>query len=73
MEQAIITLNMMRSSRINPRISAHTYLFGEFDYNATPLAPPGTKVVAHVKPSIRQSWAPNGEDAWYVGPTMEHY
>ena len=46
--QANITLNLMRSSRTNPMISAYTYMFGEFNFAATPLAPPGTKVVTHI-------------------------
>ena len=58
---------------IRQKRSAYTYLLGEFDFNTTPLAPPGTRVVSHSKPEIRGSWAPNGEDAWYIGPSMEHY
>ena len=71
--QAEMTLNMLRASRINPQLSAYAYLFGEFDFNVTPLAPPGTRVVAHIKPAVRGTWAPNGEDAWYIGPSMQHY
>jgi hypothetical protein len=29
---------MLRRSRINPRLSTHTQIFGFFDYNRTPLA-----------------------------------
>ena len=39
--QAILTLNIMRECRINPKLSAYAYLFGQFNFNATPLAPPG--------------------------------
>ena len=31
--QCEMTLNMLRQSKINPKISAYTQLFGEFDYN----------------------------------------
>ena len=51
--QAIITLNLCRNARVNPRISAYAYVFGPFDFNKTPLAPPGTKVVVHAKPTDR--------------------
>jgi hypothetical protein len=71
--QATLTLNLLRTSRINPTISAATQLYGQFDFNRTPLAPPGTRAVAHVKPKARHSWAPHGEDAWYVGPVPDHY
>ena len=71
--QAEMTLNMLRSSRINPKLSAYALLFGEFNYNKTPLVPPGTKVLAHKKPDDRESWAFNGEEGWSIGPAMEHY
>ena len=51
--QCILTLNLLRNSRINPRLSAYASLFGNFDFNKTPLAPPGTKVVIHSKPENR--------------------
>ena len=73
LEQANITLNLLRSSRSNPAISAYTYIFGEFNFSATPLAPPGTKIVTHVKSNNRGTWELNGEVGWYVGPSMQHY
>jgi hypothetical protein len=36
---------------MNPKLSAWEQLFGVFDYNATPLGPPGTRVLVHDKPS----------------------
>jgi hypothetical protein len=71
--QATLTLNLMRTSRTSTTVSAATQLFGQFDFNRTPLAPPGTRVVAHVKPKARRTWAPHGEDVWYVGPEKYHY
>lgn len=46
-QNAVITLNLLRNSRVNPRLSSYAYLFGTFDYNKTPLGPPGCKVVIH--------------------------
>ena len=71
--QALITLNLLRSSHINPQLSAQELIFGTFNFNRTPLAPPGTKVLIHTKPSVRETWAPHGVDGWYIGPAMEHY
>lgn len=71
--QAEITLNLLRPSRINPKLSAYAQLHGAFDFNKTPLAPPGTRVLVHVKPNKRTTWAPHGETGWYIGPAMEHY
>lgn len=70
---AVITLNLLRQSRLSPKLSAHAQLNGLFDYNATPLAPPGTRVIIHEKPDQRGSWAPHGQNGGYVGPAMEHY
>jgi hypothetical protein len=72
-DQATITLNLLRTSRINPRLSAYAQLYGAFDFNSTPMAPPGTRVLAHEKPEQRTTWAPHSIDGWYVGPAMQHY
>jgi hypothetical protein len=39
--------------------------------NATPLAPPGVRVLAHAQTGERKTWATNAIDAWYVGPAMD--
>jgi hypothetical protein len=72
-EQSVITLNLLRQSRLNPKLSAYSQLFGAFDFNKTPLAPPGTRVITHVKADARNSWATHGDPGWYIGPAMEHY
>ena len=61
--QAILTLNLLRSARSNPVLSAWAYLFGLFDYNRTPIAPPGMKVIAQVKTARRTFWGLNGDEA----------
>jgi hypothetical protein len=37
------------------------------------LAPPGTRIIAHETPGRRRTWAPHGQDGWYIGPELEHY
>ena len=64
--QATLTLNMLRASPQHPQISAYTVLEGVFDFNKTPLAQPGTKVVLHEKPSKQLSWDPHGNEVWYL-------
>lgn len=71
--QANLTLNLLRNARLNPKLSSWAFLFGSFDFNATPLAPPGTKVVFHNKPSQRGSWDMRGDIGFYIGPSMHHY
>ena len=71
--QSVLTLNLLRSSQITPKFSAWEQLFGRYNFNRTPIAPPGIRVVAHVKPDQQGSWAPHGLDAWYVGPALDSY
>ena len=71
--QANITLNLLRTARTNPALSAYAYIYGNFNFAATPLAPPGTKVIVHVDPTIRGTWELNGDQGWYVGPALDHY
>ena len=49
LDQCELTLNILRVSRLNPKLLAWVYLFGEFYYMKNPLAPPGTKCLFHSK------------------------
>ena len=72
--QAVITCNTLRRSRTNPHISAYEQLHGKkYDWNAHPMAPPGTRAVIFNPPNLRTSWGPRALDAWYCGPSMDHY
>ena len=48
--QCELTLNLLRGSRLNSKLSAWEQLHGRFDYNRTPIAPPGIKVLVHERP-----------------------
>ena len=71
--QCNITINLLRLARRNPYLSVYAALLGNFNFNATPMAPPGTKVILHEKANNRLSWAGHGTEAWYIGPSLEHY
>jgi hypothetical protein len=73
LQKATITLNLMRHSRLNPKVSDYAQLYGHYDFNRTPMAPPGTRIIAHEKPKQRAIWDPHGVDGWYLGPTTDHY
>eukprot|EP01034_Spumella_vulgaris_P028005 gene28005-34797_t len=73
LEQAELTLNLMRSSGATRHISAWHQLHGQFNFDHTPIAPPGMRVVVHEKPQKRGSWAPHGVDGFYVGPTSDKH
>jgi hypothetical protein len=67
------TLNLLRASRINPNILVYEALNGPYNWDRYPLAPPGCKVVIYEAPAVRGSWASRGTDAWYLGPSADHY
>jgi hypothetical protein len=71
--QATIKLNLLRKSRINPRMSAYAQLNGHFHFNRTPMAPPRTRVISHEKTDKRAYWDPHGVDGYYLGPALDHY
>jgi hypothetical protein len=48
--QAEITLNLLRTSRLHPQLSAAAHFHGLVDYNKKAFAPPGCKIIAHEKP-----------------------
>jgi hypothetical protein len=48
--QAEIIVNLLRSSRLHPQLSAATHYHGLIDYNKTAFGPPGCKIIAHEKP-----------------------
>jgi hypothetical protein len=45
--QAEITLNLLRSSRLHPQLSAAAHYHGLIDYNNTAFGPSGCKIIAH--------------------------
>jgi hypothetical protein len=71
--QAEITLNLLRTSRLHPQLSAAAHFHGLVDYNKTSFAPPGCKIIAHEKPGKRRTWEPHGQHGYSLGPAMHHY
>jgi hypothetical protein len=67
------TLNLIRESQINPTISAYEVPNRPYNWDWYPLAPPGCKAVIYKAPAVRGSWASRGTDAWYLGPSADHY
>ena len=49
LQQAELTLNLLRQSTLNPWISAWEYFQGPFDFNKTPLRPVGCWILIHAK------------------------
>jgi hypothetical protein len=71
--QAEIILNLLRTSRLHPQLSAAADFHGLVDYNKTSFAPPGCKIITHEKPGKRRTWAPHRQHGYSLGPAMHHY
>ena len=49
---AVLTLNMLQPSRINPSKSAYNKLWSNFNFNKTTLTPLGCLIVAHNRAQV---------------------
>ena len=68
-----MTLNLLRQARIQPELSAWTYLVGAFNYDATPIRTLGCPLIIHKKTSNGKSWEFRSKERWSVGVLFEHY
>jgi hypothetical protein len=64
---------ILRTSRLHPKLSAAAHFHGLVDYKKIAFAPPGCKIIAHEKPGKRRTWAPHGQHGYSLGPAMHHY
>jgi hypothetical protein len=55
--QCNYTVNILRPCRQNLALSAFKSMECSFSFNATPIAPPGTKVLVHLKPARKKPGA----------------
>jgi hypothetical protein len=62
--QAEITLNLLRTSRLHPQLSAAAHYHELVGYNKTAFASPGCKLIAHEKPGKRRTWASHGQNGY---------
>ena len=46
---------------------------GEFHFDATPIAPPGSEMLMHKKPNRRRTFVFNAKKSWYIAPCFQHY
>ena len=73
LHQAEITINVLCASQIDPAESAWEFMCGPFNYNVTPLGPPGCRIIIHAKGTIRRTRDFKGIECFYIGPAMNHY
>ena len=72
-EQGNITLNLLRPSRLNPKLSAYAQVFGALYDQKTPLNLPGMKLLAHVLPIDHRLFDPHAIKGFSVGVAIENY
>jgi hypothetical protein len=68
-----ITLNLIRQSRVAPKILAFAHIHGTHNYMQKPFAPIRCAVQTHVKPNNRLSWDTRSEPDFNLGTSMEHH
>ncbi len=71
--QAELTVNLLRQSSLQPHMSAWEHFNGPFNFDATPMGPPGCRIISHAKGSKRLSWDYRGHQGFYVRPALDHY
>ncbi len=71
--QVQYTLNMLQPLCIDPTMSAYDAVHGPYNWNHFPLAPPRCKAVIYKSPEARDSWGSRRTNAWYTGPSTDHY
>ena len=73
LNQAKITVNLLRTLKLDPTKSAWEFINGPFNYNATPMVPPGSCIIAHAKGATCRSWDFRGIEGFYISLAMNHY
>jgi hypothetical protein len=63
----------MRASRTNPNMLAYEAIHGPYNWNRFPLAPLGCKAIIYESHEAQGSWGTWDTDAWYLGPSLDHY
>ncbi len=73
LESAELTLNLLRQSKVAPKISAFAHIHGHHDYMKKPFAPLGCAIKSNVKPDDRRTWDTRAEAGFSLGMSMEHH
>lgn len=71
--QCITTLILLRTSNINPKLSAHATLEGNYDIMRHPMAPPGAQVMVHLNADQRPTFSQRTIPGFYLSPELNHY
>ncbi len=73
LEPMELTLNLLRQSKIAPKISAFAHIHGPHNYMKKPFAPLGCTIQAHIKPEDSRTWDPRADAGFSLGTSMQHH
>jgi hypothetical protein len=73
LEPTELTLNLLRQSKVAPKISAFAHVHGPHDYTKKPFAPLGCTIQAHVKLEDRRTWDPRADAGFSLGTSIQHH
>ncbi len=73
LEPTELTLNLLRQSKVVPKISAFAHVHGHHDYMKNPFAPLRCAIEDHVKPDDRQTWDARSDSGYSLRTSMEHH
>ena len=73
--QIEFAINILRTSRLSPHLSAFENLYGPYNADRWPLVPIGTKGLVYVNSRDRPlgTFGPHGIIGYYVGRAIDHY
>ena len=72
-EQPEATLNLLRSSRMNPHRSAYEQLRGPFPWNSKIIAPWGMRICAYESPATRPAFGQRCTKGFLLGYSPRHH
>jgi hypothetical protein len=70
LEPTELTLNLLRQSKVVPKISAFAHNHGHHDYMKKPFDPLGCAIKAHVKPDNCRTWDARSDSGYSLGTSM---
>ena len=66
--QVDFSIKFVKKCRQNPLLPTWDAMEGEYHFDATPVAPPGSEMLMHEKPIRRKKFGLNEKKAWYIAP-----
>jgi hypothetical protein len=73
LEPTELTLNLLRQSKVAPKISAFAHVHGPYTYMKKPFAPLGCAIQAHIKPEDQRTWDTQSDAGFGLGTSMQHH